>query len=236
MAKAFRVPFRPPQSSSFDFSETSASRSIPSFPESQPNVNRSSDNAELPGSIDDECTRSRSDDHVFQAPHAASAVTRPQDTQLVCETNDAHSLVSVDASSSVHPLVAPVDAPLAASRERGLALAQVRALILAAVRADGSVDPSAAVAAAIAVAAAYPRVRDVRGSLSGEIIRERWVSDEESETCGVCGATFTAFLRRHHCRHCGAVCCDDCAPKRPASASDEHRIPFTTRKCCHEGV
>merc|ERR1711973_622532 len=42
-----------------------------------------------------------------------------------------------------------------------------------------------------------------------------WVPDSEASTCMHCMKTkFTAINRRHHCRKCGAVVCNNCSPKR----------------------
>lgn len=38
--------------------------------------------------------------------------------------------------------------------------------------------------------------------------------DRDAPTCNTCSAKFTPFRRRHHCRPCGLVNCDDCCPKR----------------------
>lgn len=43
----------------------------------------------------------------------------------------------------------------------------------------------------------------------------QWVPDEAAERCPRCGRDFTAFARRrHHCRSCGGLLCDDCSPHR----------------------
>lgn len=39
----------------------------------------------------------------------------------------------------------------------------------------------------------------------------RWVPDEEAPRCMSCATLFTAFRRRHHCRHCGRVFCGICS-------------------------
>lgn len=39
----------------------------------------------------------------------------------------------------------------------------------------------------------------------------RWVPDEDAPRCMSCATLFTAFRRRHHCRHCGRVFCGICS-------------------------
>jgi hypothetical protein len=43
-----------------------------------------------------------------------------------------------------------------------------------------------------------------------------WVPDSSNQTCmaSQCGAPFTLFKRRHHCRVCGKLFCAACSPKR----------------------
>ena len=41
-----------------------------------------------------------------------------------------------------------------------------------------------------------------------------WVQDVASNNCQKCGDLFTLFHRRHHCRHCGALVCNDCSFNR----------------------
>jgi len=50
-----------------------------------------------------------------------------------------------------------------------------------------------------------------------------WVPDDLAHSCFHCNASFTVFLRRHHCRACGRCFCDNCAPLRrlpPAQVSE----------------
>ena len=42
----------------------------------------------------------------------------------------------------------------------------------------------------------------------------QWMTNNASSTCTVCGAAFSLFNRRHHCRGCGTLVCDTCGPKR----------------------
>lgn len=48
--------------------------------------------------------------------------------------------------------------------------------------------------------------------------RPPWQPDSARETCTRCNAGFSLFKRRHHCRHCAQLFCDDCC-------KDMQRIP-----------
>lgn len=41
-----------------------------------------------------------------------------------------------------------------------------------------------------------------------------WVPDSEASVCRLCETPFTFFNRRHHCRACGQVVCNDCSRRR----------------------
>lgn len=41
-----------------------------------------------------------------------------------------------------------------------------------------------------------------------------WTPDSSSQSCQLCLDKFTYSNRRHHCRTCGALCCDACSMKR----------------------
>jgi hypothetical protein len=53
-------------------------------------------------------------------------------------------------------------------------------------------------------------------------VRPRWVPDSERPRCHVCKVQFTLTLRRHHCRACGEVFCDNCTKDR-----EEVSVPAT---------
>ena len=42
----------------------------------------------------------------------------------------------------------------------------------------------------------------------------RWQPDSEVSECSICHRPFTWMFRRHHCRKCGRVVCNDCSPHR----------------------
>lgn len=41
-----------------------------------------------------------------------------------------------------------------------------------------------------------------------------WIPDSEAKRCMECNTKFSMFKRRHHCRNCGRVVCDNCSPTR----------------------
>lgn len=50
-----------------------------------------------------------------------------------------------------------------------------------------------------------------------------WVPDDSSDTCLLCSKVFWFFCRRHHCRRCGVLVCDDCSESRFTSDGDKVR-------------
>ena len=48
-----------------------------------------------------------------------------------------------------------------------------------------------------------------------------------SISCSICRASFGFFTRRHHCRACGALCCDACSRQR----AQLHGWAFARRLC-----
>ena len=48
----------------------------------------------------------------------------------------------------------------------------------------------------------------------------RWSADKDSPSCELCEREWTVIRRRHHCRKCGRLVCDQCSPtKQPVSGS-----------------
>lgn len=42
----------------------------------------------------------------------------------------------------------------------------------------------------------------------------RWQQDDEVSHCPICGTKFSHTIRKHHCRQCGRIVCDECSPQR----------------------
>eukprot|EP00736_Rhodelphis_marinus_P002907 Rmarinus@m.28108 len=62
-----------------------------------------------------------------------------------------------------------------------------------------------------------------------------WVQDEEADNCmnDKCNVPFTMFNRRHHCRECGKIFCNNCSPKRSESFAS-HPEPSRFCEICYE--
>jgi hypothetical protein len=52
----------------------------------------------------------------------------------------------------------------------------------------------------------------------------KWVPDVQQRQCFGCQTLFTLFTRKHHCRRCGEIFCDACAPKRTVSGRPTVRL------------
>jgi len=49
-----------------------------------------------------------------------------------------------------------------------------------------------------------------------------WVPDDEVHNCTICDTIFTFTTRKHHCRQCGNVICDNCSLKRKDINGEEN--------------
>lgn len=46
------------------------------------------------------------------------------------------------------------------------------------------------------------------------VSKDDWIHDDDHPDCQICHKHFTFFFRRHHCRFCGNLVCDDCTQNR----------------------
>eukprot|EP00903_Cladosiphon_okamuranus_P006254 g6137.t1 len=59
------------------------------------------------------------------------------------------------------------------------------------------------------------KTQSVKGVVgSSSVDASLWVPDDMAPNCCVCKSEFTIVRRRHHCRTCGRVVCDDCSSNR----------------------
>lgn len=59
-----------------------------------------------------------------------------------------------------------------------------------------------------------------------------WHKDNEHPNCELCGKEFTLFNRRHHCRNCGKIICDDCSMAHYTSKTQNPYSPHRVCKLC----
>lgn len=52
-----------------------------------------------------------------------------------------------------------------------------------------------------------------------------WQDDHDSSNCPLCGVVFNLIVRKHHCRRCGTLCCNDCSQNRAFLDSSRSGAP-----------
>ncbi|VDN98138.1 unnamed protein product [Rodentolepis nana] len=59
----------------------------------------------------------------------------------------------------------------------------------------------------------------------------KWMSDSEATSCALCDARFSLSKRKHHCRNCGLIFCQECSSfKMPLPSSSK---PVRVCETCH---
>ena len=58
-----------------------------------------------------------------------------------------------------------------------------------------------------------------------------WIPDRICNKCMLCSTSFHIFLRKHHCRKCGACVCADCAPSNNTKPVLELGLTEAVRHC-----
>ena len=56
-----------------------------------------------------------------------------------------------------------------------------------------------------------------------------WLADQLADECQVCAISFSASIRRHHCRHCGRIVCSTCSSHKMPIA--KFGVSKPTRVC-----
>ena len=58
-----------------------------------------------------------------------------------------------------------------------------------------------------------------------------WSADRDNTGCSLCEQRFSLFVRRHHCRRCGACVCVQCAPAVNTRPIHEWKLKTPVRHC-----
>ena len=84
------------------------------------------------------------------------------------------------------------------------------------------------------------------GRFACALVARKWITDSETKVCmsticksntnGAGGATFSTFLRRHHCRNCGGVYCDKCSQNKVPILALRFIHPVRVCDTCHEAL
>lgn len=61
-----------------------------------------------------------------------------------------------------------------------------------------------------------------------------WMPDSTASTCQKCRAAFSLINRRHHCRNCGAIVCDNCSKKRYKLEHVDQRKQVRVCNACYD--
>ena len=58
---------------------------------------------------------------------------------------------------------------------------------------------------------------------TNKLSQRRWIDDEDVDACMKCSHTFTVRQRKHHCRNCGNIFCDNCSSKTATIAASSRK-------------
>lgn len=62
---------------------------------------------------------------------------------------------------------------------------------------------------------------------------DHWARDSSAVGCAACGARFTLYDRRHHCRNCGRIFCGRCSRYEALVARLRILKPVRVCQACH---
>lgn len=71
------------------------------------------------------------------------------------------------------------------------------------------------------------------GNASKAEQRDYWIPDDKRSKCELCESSFSLLKRRHHCRACGGIFCDDCSKLRMVVPSRGFATEVRTCRMCH---
>ncbi|KAL6061854.1 early endosome antigen 1 [Balamuthia mandrillaris] len=77
---------------------------------------------------------------------------------------------------------------------------------------------------------AAPRKKETKWSA------ENWQPDSEVSKCNKCGKGFSLINRKHHCRNCGYIFCDNCTSYRLRLLDKGHKDPVRVCTSCFDEI
>lgn len=71
-------------------------------------------------------------------------------------------------------------------------------------------------------------------TFKGPTTRPVWVADANASACSKCFTFFKTLTRKHHCRQCGQIFCNECSSTRTPLPHLEYEQPVRVCKCCND--
>mmetsp|Transcript_15899 Transcript_15899/g.25166 ORF Transcript_15899/g.25166 Transcript_15899/m.25166 type:complete len:594 (-) Transcript_15899:75-1856(-) len=81
-----------------------------------------------------------------------------------------------------------------------------------------------------------PRAIACGGMHSFVMCPKKWIKDEEVTNCMKCKAVFTFMRRKHHCRNCCLIFCNECSSKRIAILHLKLKGPQRVCEACYSQI
>ena len=75
---------------------------------------------------------------------------------------------------------------------------------------------------------------NIKNPISEQEKKEKWVPDEKVNNCLNCNKEFSTLLRKHHCRICGNIFCNDCANQNICIKLKNNNITIKVCDKCSE--
>ena len=71
------------------------------------------------------------------------------------------------------------------------------------------------------------RIDDIK-EVTKQLDDFQWEQDDKVTICKICNKDFSVARRKHHCRRCGGIFCNECSDnKMPLPSSSKVKINFT---------
>ena len=57
-----------------------------------------------------------------------------------------------------------------------------------------------------------------------KLLGRKWTEDSDVISCSLCQREFSLIVRKHHCRNCGQIFCNECSSKMAPIASNKKPV------------
>jgi len=57
-----------------------------------------------------------------------------------------------------------------------------------------------------------------------KLLGRKWTEDSDVISCTLCQKEFSIIVRKHHCRNCGQIFCNECSSKMAPIASNKKPV------------